>query len=33
LRNLGDTSLEEIEAKLREHSLQLGMRLPAGAEA
>jgi len=33
LRNFGDTSLEEIEGKLREHGLHLGMPLPANAEA
>jgi DNA-directed RNA polymerase subunit alpha len=33
LRNFGDTSLEEIEGKLKEHGLHLGMPLPAGAEA
>jgi DNA-directed RNA polymerase subunit alpha len=33
LRNFGETSLEEIEGKLREHGLHIGMPLPAGAEA
>ena len=33
LRNFGETTLEEIEGKLREHGLHLGMHLPAVAEA
>ena len=33
LRNFGETSLEEIEGKLREHGLHLGMPLPTGSEA
>ena len=33
LRNFGETTLEEIEGKLREHGLHLGMQVPAGAEA
>ena len=33
LRNFGDTTLEEIETKLREHGLHLGMQLPAGVES
>ena len=33
LRNFGDTTLEEIETKLREHGLYLGMQLPAGVES
>ncbi|MBU6221933.1 MAG: DNA-directed RNA polymerase subunit alpha [Planctomycetes bacterium] len=31
MRNLGDTTLQEIEEKLRELGLQLGMDVPAGA--
>jgi DNA-directed RNA polymerase subunit alpha len=33
LRNFGDTTLEEIEAKLREHGLHLGIQVPAATEA
>jgi DNA-directed RNA polymerase alpha subunit len=33
LRNFGDTTLEEIEAKLREHGMHLGMSTPAASEA
>jgi len=33
VRNFGDTTLQEIEAKLRELGLELGMSLPAGAGA
>ena len=33
LRNFGETTLEEIEGKLREHGMHLGMHVPAGAEA
>jgi DNA-directed RNA polymerase alpha subunit len=32
MRNLGEQSVEEIEAKLRENGLHLGMELPAHAE-
>jgi DNA-directed RNA polymerase subunit alpha len=31
MRNLGDTTLQEIEEKLRELGLHLGMDVPAGA--
>ena len=31
VRNFGETTLQEIEAKLRELGLELGMQLPAGA--
>ena len=33
VRNFGETTLQEIEAKLRELGLELGMSLPAGAGA
>jgi DNA-directed RNA polymerase subunit alpha len=33
VRNFGETTLQEIEGKLREHGMHLGMQLPAGAEA
>ena len=33
LRNFGETTLEEIEGKLRELGLHLGMQVPAAAEA
>jgi len=33
LRNFGETSLEEIEEKLREHGLHLGMPLPVVVDA
>ena len=33
LRNLGEQTVEEIEAKLRENGLHLGMEIPAHAEA
>jgi DNA-directed RNA polymerase subunit alpha len=33
VRNMGDVSVQEIEEKLRELGLQLGMQLPAGAGA
>jgi len=33
VRNFGDTTLQEIEAKLRDLGLELGMSLPAGAGA
>jgi DNA-directed RNA polymerase alpha subunit len=31
MRNLGDTTLQEIEEKLRELGMHLGMDVPAGA--
>ena len=33
VRNFGDTTLQEIEAKLRELGLELGMSLPVGVDA
>ena len=30
VRNFGETTLQEIEEKLRENGLQLGMDVPAG---
>ena len=33
MRNLGDTTLQEVEEKLRELGLHLGMEIPAGAGA
>jgi DNA-directed RNA polymerase subunit alpha len=32
VRNFGETTLQEIEEKLRELKLQLGMGMPAAAE-
>ena len=31
VRNFGDTTLREVKAKLSEHGLTLGMRLPSSA--
>jgi DNA-directed RNA polymerase subunit alpha len=33
VRNFGETTLQEIEEKLRENGLHLGMQVPAGAGA
>jgi DNA-directed RNA polymerase subunit alpha len=33
MRNFGETTLHEVEEKLREIGLQLGMEIPAGAGA
>jgi DNA-directed RNA polymerase subunit alpha len=33
VRNMGDVTVQEIEEKLREVGLRLGMELPAGAGA
>jgi DNA-directed RNA polymerase subunit alpha len=33
VRNFGETTLQEIEEKLRELGMQLGMDVPAGANA